>query len=98
MAENFQSCIQNVSRSQKGIYPYYVLSIIRVLLAVIKLEETAQIKDKWLKFISFLVRMKVPPVILLSIGLGYKELDPVEVFTVAGQLAIALILKALKKL
>ena len=42
--------------------------------------------------------MKVPPVVLLSIGLGYKELDLVEVFTAAGQLAIALILKALKKL
>ena len=86
--------MQNVSGSQKGAYPYRVLSIIRILLAVVESEETAQTKDEWLKFISFLARMKAP----LSIGLSHEELDPVEVFAAAGQLAVASILKAPKKL
>ena len=98
LADDLRSCMQNVSGSQKGAYPYRVLSIIRVLLAVVESEETAQTKDEWLKFISFLARMKALPVALSSMGLGHEELDPVEVFAAAGQLAVALILKASKKL
>ena len=94
LADDLQCCMQNVSGSQKGAYPYRVLSIIRVLLAVVESEETAQTKDEWLKFISFLARMKAPS----SMGLSHEELDPVEVFAAAGQLAVVLILKASKKL
>ena len=94
LADDLQCCMQNVSGSQKGAYPYRVLSIIRVLLAVVESEETAQTKDEWLKFISFLARMKAPS----SMGLSHEELDPVEVFAAAGQLAVASILKAPKKL
>ena len=97
LADDLQSCMQNVSGSQKGAYPYRVLSIIRVLLAVVESEETAQTKDEWLKFISFLARMKAPPVAPSSMGLSHEELDPVEVFAAAGQLAVASILKAPRK-
>ncbi|OCL10755.1 DUF1941-domain-containing protein [Glonium stellatum] len=96
---DLQDCMRDAGGGGRDRrYPYRVLSIIRVLLAVVESEEVTQTKDEWLKFISFLARFKAPLVVSSSLNLNREELDPVEVFAAAGQLAVALVLKAPKKL
>jgi len=77
-------------------YPFRVLSIIRVLLTVVESDEVAQAKESWLGFVSFLAEFPHPdhPASGTKVQEDRGLLDPVEVWTAAGQLAVALVLKA----
>lgn len=77
-------------------YHYRVLSIIRVLLTVVESEEVGQTKESWLKFVSFLAGVPVTASAASKTALPQElgVVDPLEVWTAAGQLAVALVLKA----
>jgi hypothetical protein len=96
LVRDLQACMT----ASSGGYPYRVLSIIRVLLAVAESEELSQTKESWLGFISFLAGLPSPalPASRRNQHLENGDLDPVEVWTAAGQLAVALVLKAPRRL
>ncbi|KAF2804014.1 DUF1941-domain-containing protein [Mytilinidion resinicola] len=94
---DLQACMSaNAGAMDAGGYPYRVLSIIRVLLTVVESEEVAQTKESWLGFVSFLAALPaaVPAVSRTTLPREMGVLDPLEVWTAAGQLAVALVLKA----
>ncbi|KAF2497753.1 DUF1941-domain-containing protein [Lophium mytilinum] len=100
---DLQACMNTTSGvmgtregGEGGGYPYRVLSIIRVLLTVVESEEVGQTKESWLKYVSFLAALPVaaPAASKTALPQGLGMVDPLEVWTAAGQLAVALVLKA----
>lgn len=102
LISDLQACMRLASASasaQTTLYPFCTLNIIRVLLAVVESEETTQTKEEWLKFISFMANLRPPQVVsALKTEHGREQLEELEVYTAAGQLAVALLIKTPKRL